>query len=112
VGVEQPLKDGQILPPAAGRAQPARARPILDQGDPVAQVQVVLGDGGAGPHRPVEHRGGSEDALGLTGVGEQVDQHHHLGVAIGQCRRHVQSLGAQRDPPVNAAQAIPGHELA
>ena len=108
--VEQPLQDGQVLPPPGGRTQPARGRPVLQHRHPVAAVQVVLGDRGGGPDRGVQHRRGPVHATGAARLGQHVQQHHHLGVPVRERRRDVQLTGPQRHPPVDPAQPVAGRE--
>jgi hypothetical protein len=55
VDVEEPLQRGVVVAAAAAGAQPTRPEAVLQQGDPVTALQVVLGDAGGGPYGGVQY---------------------------------------------------------
>src|SRR4051812_8264135 len=66
--VQQPLQDRDVLPPPTGRAQPAGPVAVLQQGHPVAALQVVLGDPGGRPDGGVQDGRGSAGTSGSSGL--------------------------------------------
>ena len=95
---------------AAADGHAAHPAPEVDQADPIAGAQEVLGDRRGGAHGDVEAAGPAVDALAAPDVGLGVEEQQHVGVAVRPRRRDVQLAGARRHPPVDAAQPVAGAE--
>ena len=98
--------------PLAG-AQPAGGRAVLQQRHPVAALQVVLGDRGRRPDRGVQHRRAARDPAGARRPRASTSSSSTTSASRSdRVAATCSSPGAQRDPPVDAAQPVAGRERA
>ena len=111
-GDDQRVEQTSEVPPPAADGHVADASSEVDEPDPIAGAQVVLGDRRRRPHGDVEAAGATVDAVAAAEVGLGVEQQQHVGVAVRPRGRDVQLAGTGRHPPVDAAQAVAGPERA
>ena len=90
LGDDERLEQAAQVAPSAADRHVAHPPAEVDEPDPVAGPQEVLGDGGRRPHGDVEAAGRAVDALAAADVGLGVEQQQDVGVAVGPRRRDVQ----------------------
>ena len=100
-GVEDPVE----LPTPDVRAEPARvAAAERDDAGAITAAQRALHDLHGAAHDAVGGLGRRTGRLRIP-----VDQHHHVGGAVGQPLRDVQAAAPRADRPVDRAQLVAGH---
>ena len=99
--VEHPIE----LPPPDVGTEPARvAVAERDDACAITAAQRALHDLHRAAHGAVGGLGGRTGRLRIL-----VDQHHHVGGAVGQPLRDVQAAPPRADRPVDRAQLVAGH---
>jgi hypothetical protein len=69
-------------------------------------MQVVLGHRSGCADGDVQTAGVATETPAVAQVVLRIDQQHHVAVLVGPGRGYVELAGAQRQGPVNAAQAV------